>query len=340
VAALRQPVHERFTIADAADAGALRRAVGGYADRAPPAAGRGRGLAELAATELATNLLRHAKPGGWVLTRPIPPSGIELIAVDRGPGIADVAAAVAGRTPNPRGLGSGLAAVHRASSAFDIHTVPGVGTTVAAVVDLDGTVGWPSHGPLTWAGVSIGVAEVCGDAWAVTEVDGGLAVAVVDGLGHGPKASVAADAALDAFAAAPTDLAGFPERANAAMRATRGGVAAVCHLRPADGELDHLAVGNVSGRIVDGTGQRGLPFHAGALGLAARPRRTAPATYPFPPGATLVLWTDGLRSRVDVSRVDGLFAHHPAVAAATLHRDHTRERDDATVLVVQHREPS
>src|SRR5213080_4162175 len=101
---LRQPSHNRYPIADAADSGAVRRAVAGYADHLH-ATPTGRARAELVATELATNLWRHADPGGWVLTRPVPPDGIELLAVDRGPGIADPDAAVGGRTPTPHGLG-------------------------------------------------------------------------------------------------------------------------------------------------------------------------------------------------------------------------------------------
>jgi hypothetical protein len=45
------------------------------------------------------------------------------------------------------------------------------------------------------------------------------------------------------------------------------------------------------------------------------------------------LWTDGLESRLAVP--GDLLAHDPAVIAATLHRDHTRHRDDATVVVVR-----
>jgi anti-sigma regulatory factor (Ser/Thr protein kinase) len=330
VATLRQRAHDRFAMADESDAGTLRRAVAGYVDGLAPSSRRGRGLAELVATELATNLLRHADPGGWVLARPVPPARIEFIAVDRGPGITDVAAAVEGRTPNPKGLGSGLAAVRRASSTFARRS-DGGGTTVVAVVDLDD--GGPAPAPAGWGGVSVGISPVCGDGWAVAEVDGGLAVAVVDGLGHGPNASVAADAALAVFAADPTDVDGFAERANAAMRDTRGGAVAVGHLQ--DDRLHYVAIGNINGQIVAGGGSRALSFQPGTLGIAARPRKAVPTTYACPPGATVVLWTDGLRTRVSPSTVDGLAAHHPAVVAATVHRDHSRERDDATIVVVR-----
>jgi anti-sigma regulatory factor (Ser/Thr protein kinase) len=328
VGALRQPAHQRFRVAEEADAGAVRRHAARCADGlgAAPAT---KAHAELVATELSTNLVRHAKPGGWVLVRPVPPGGMEFLAVDHGPGIGDLPAALSGQSPAPRGLGLGLGAVQRASTRFDVDTGP-AGTTVLSIVD----------GPADqdWAGVSVGVMEVCGDGWAVAEVPGGLAVAVVDGLGHGTKASVAAEAALDAFAADPADLDRLVRRTNEAMRATRGGAMTACLLEPGRGELHYFAVGNVSGRVLTGTEERGLVFFAGTFGLRLNPPRTRVLSQPWLPGARLVLWTDGLNSRLDLGARPDLLDRDPAVAAAVLHRDHTRERDDATVVVIRHPE--
>jgi len=314
---------------DEADVGAVRRVVARYADELG-ASDAGRGRAQLVATELATNLVRHAKPGGWLLARPVPPAGIELLAVDHGPGIADLAAALDGRTPEPSGLGRGLAGVRRACARFDVHTERERGSAVLALIDLGG-----SAPPRSWGGVSVGVTEVCGDGWAVLEADGGLTVAVVDGLGHGRAASLASDAALDALAADPLDLAGFLVRANDAMRTTRGAAAAVCRLDPARGELRYVVVGNVSGCVVTGTGEQRLTFTPGTLGISAAPPRGRVLGCPWPPGAALVLWTDGLASRLGLPAEPALLTHDPAVVAAALHRDHSRERDDATVVVVR-----
>ncbi len=330
---LRQPSHDRYLIADQVDAGAVRRAVARYAD-AQHAAPERRGRAELVATELATNLLRHAEPGGWILVRPLP-AAIELIAVDRGPGIPDMAVALSGRAypvPTPEGLGCGLAAVRRAASVFDVYTRPGRGTTILAIVDLDGSSAPPRR--RCWAGVEVALTEESGDGWAVAEVDHGLAVAVVDGLGHGPQASIAADAALSAFARDAADLDTFLARANAAMRTTRGGAVAVCRLDLTRRVLECVALGNISGRILAHGAERGLLSRSGTVGLLERPPRAQPSSYPWPAGATLVLWSDGLHSRLDLSTEPSLLAHDPAVVAATLHRNHARERDDATVVVI------
>jgi anti-sigma regulatory factor (Ser/Thr protein kinase) len=325
---LRQPCHHRYPIASEADVGAVRRAAAGYADQLH-ATEAARGRVELVATELATNLLRHAGPGGWLLLRPVPPGAVELIAVDRGPGIADPAGALDGRTPTPHGLGRGLAVIRRASAEFDLYTERDAGTVVLSLVDV--TDGAPVA--RTCGGVSTPVAQLCGDGWAVAPVPDGLAVAVVDGLGHGAGASAAADAAIEAFAKDPADLAGYAARANELMRATRGGAVAVCRLRPE--RVEYLAVGNVTGRLVAGTGERGLTGVSGTLGINAAPPRVRLAAFDWAPGGVLVLWTDGLTSRIQLTGHPGLLRRHPAVIAAVLYRDHVRERDDATVVVLR-----
>jgi anti-sigma regulatory factor (Ser/Thr protein kinase) len=331
VESLRQSSHEVFVVGDETDVGAIRRAVAGHARRLG-ADDVGQSRAELVATELATNLLRHARPGGSVLIRPIPPTGIEIIAVDDGPGIADLPRVLDGRSGSPGGLGCGLAAVRRATSRFDVHTRDGRGTTVLAVVDVASAA--PSAAPArTWAGVSVAVDRDCGDGWAVIEIDDDVALAVVDGLGHGPRASAAAEAALDAFAADPGDLNCYVARANKATRATRGAVVAACHLRRKARELDYVAVGNISGRICHAGRERGLVTIGGTVGTQLNPPSVSVVTYPWPSGARLVLWTDGLTSHLDLQD-PGLMAHDPAVIAAVLHRDHTRHRDDATVVVL------
>jgi anti-sigma regulatory factor (Ser/Thr protein kinase) len=337
---LRQPSHQRFTVSQTADVGAVRRAVSSYADRLRA----GPGLADragMAATELATNLLHHALPGGWILVRPLPPAAVEILAADRGPGINDVAAALDGRSPRRDGLGCGLSAVARVSSCFDIDTGPGRPTTVLSVVEsTDAVRAAAPRPPRSWAGVSVGIDEACGDGWAVTEVSGGITVTVVDGIGHGVYASAAAAAAVATLADAPADLDGYLARANSGLRGTRGAVVAVCRRESGRGELRCLSVGNISGGIVGHGEQRTLVAYRGAVGTHATPPPTKIVSYPWPPGATLVLWTDGLASHIDLAPYAELFSRDPAIAAAALHRDHSTDRDDSTVVVVRnHAQP-
>ena len=330
----RQTGHQRFRVSHTADVGAVRRAVSGYADQLDA----GPGLADRAgqaATELAANLLRHALPGGWILARPLPPSAVEIIAVDHGPCAGD-ATAEAGQPPRRAGLGYGLAAVARVSSYFDIDTCPGRPTTVLAVVASSGaTRAAALPAPRAWAGISVGLDETCGDGWAVAEVSGGTTVAVVDGSGHGNYAFAAAAAALAALADDPADLDSYLARANAAMLGTRGAAIAVCRLEPGCGEMRCLSVGNVRGAILSDSGPHTLIHCRGTVGAHVVPPPARIACYPWPAGAMLVLWTDGLADHIELTAYARQSTHDPAITAAALYRDHSSDSDDSTVVVVK-----
>ena len=54
-----------------------------------------------------------------------------------------------------------------------------------------------------------------------------------------------------------------------------------------------------------------------------------------PSGSFVVLHSDGLKSRWDLSLYPGLSVRHPALIAAVLYRDFARDHDDVTVFVVR-----
>ena len=348
VTALEVPApHRRFRIEVEEDVGELRRAVRAQAARIPALR---EGEAELVATELATNILRHT-PGGYVLARPAG-DGIELIAVDRGPGLPssvqghlprEATAPGTGLSRTPGGLGVGLAAVRRRSWLFDCYSDRGGAVILARV----GPAAGPPTGPWQWGGIDVplGGEGPSGDAWAVAATLRGLVAVLADGLGHGPDAAAAAHEAItvleqrpDHFASAghaEATVAEFAEQAHQGMRGTRGGVLGACHLDPGTGKAVFVGVGNVAGRIHSGGKSAHLVSHPGTLGVSVVPPRIRPEKYAWSVGATLVLTTDGIDTRWDLATRPDLARHHPAIVAAVLHRDHARGRDDAAVLVVR-----
>jgi len=157
---------------------------------------------------------------------------------------------------------------------------------------------------------------------------------VADGLGHGPLAAEAAQAAERLFLRdAGTELEVFLQHAHAELGRTRGAAIAVARGAGADERLSFAGVGNVSGSIVDAHERRGLAAHNGTIGVALPRLQTF--EYDWPAHALVVLHSDGLRSRWSLRDYPGLHARHPTVVAAALHRDHRRPHDDATVLVAR-----
>ncbi|MCB0950614.1 MAG: SpoIIE family protein phosphatase [Mycobacterium sp.] len=322
--------HCRHPIDVPEDVGALRRAV---AHLATPGSVRP-GEAELVATELGTNLLRHAAPGGYVLYRQTA-HGIEFLSVDSGPGMAPHRPSGAAATPvRPAsgGLSAGLAGIRRMSAEYDCYS-SSTGTVVLA--RLGGTRA--PNGRWRHGGVNtpLGGAGPSGDAWAVTGQER-LAVLVVDGLGHGEEAAVAAGAAVKSFEQrAVTDPAAVLPRANEAMRGTRGGVAGACVIDPVAGRLTFAGVGNIAGAVVRGDDKQHLVSHPGTLGTQLSVPNFRTRHYRWSPGATMIMSSDGIRAGWTLSDYPGLTRRDPAVVAAVLHRDFARATDDATVLVVQ-----
>jgi hypothetical protein len=60
--------------------------------------------------------------------------------------------------------------------------------------------------------------------------------------------------------------------------------------------------------------------------------------YAWEARATLVMASDGLDTRWSLDDYPGLAARDPALIAGVLYRDHTRGRDDVTVVAVRERE--
>jgi hypothetical protein len=157
---------------------------------------------------------------------------------------------------------------------------------------------------------------------------------LVDGLGHGPQAAIAARAALSVF---PTRTTGTVEASlnamNVALHSTRGAALSLATIDPARKSARFCGVGNVDGRIVTVEASRHLVPQNGIVGHTM-PRPTA-VEMPWPTDARLVMHSDGISSRWNMNAYPGLLARHPALLAGILFRDFARPRDDATVIALR-----
>ncbi len=288
----------------------------------------------IVAAEAAGNLVKHADQG-IVMVRPVrtaEQAGVEIIAIDSGPGIADVPHAMGDGHSSVGTLGIGLGAIQRQSSRWDLHSVPGRGTVLALQV-------WPDRAPEpSWvSGLTRPLTgeQVCGDAYASRDVEGRRQVMVCDGLGHGGLAAVAANEAVRAFRKAP---AGPPATVvdvlHRALGHTRGAAVAVAELDQAAGLIHYAGLGNIAGTVFgpDG-GRRGMVSLPGIAGHQRRQLREY--DYPMPSGAVVLMHSDGIVDRWQESDYPGLLTRTPAVIAATVLRDAGTRRDDAGVLVAR-----
>ena len=296
------------------------------------------GAVAIAVTELATNLFKHAG-GGELIVQAVADGarlGLDVVSVDRGPGLGSVAAAMRDGFSTAGSPGNGLGALARLADRLDIHSVPGAGTVIGGRLWARPRARGERAPRLEVAGLSVALAgqTECGDTWAWLDRGAEVRVLVADGLGHGAEAAQASRRAVEIFAEHPADSpAALLDRLHAGLRPTRGAAAAVVVIDLDRGEACYAGVGNIAGVIVTGGTARSMVSHNGTLGHDAR--RIAEFTYPFTPDALLVLHSDGLSARWNLETYPGLAARHPAVIAGVLYRDFRRERDDATIVVAR-----
>jgi len=176
--------------------------------------------------------------------------------------------------------------------------------------------------------------EVCGDSWHAEMSGRALSVMVADGLGHGPDARVASQAALLALkgrgAMSPTRLL---ELAHEAARPTRGAAVAAARIDFDQGLVSFAGVGNISASIHGPDARRQMMSHNGIVGHNVR--KIQEFSFPWTPDSILILHSDGLGTHWDLQSYLGLAHRHPALIAAILYRDHARPRDDACIVVIK-----
>lgn len=296
------------------------------------------GEAALLAVELTQNIARHAQDG-LICLRALQrgeQSGVEILALDRGPGISDVARALRDGYSTAGTAGKGLGAVQRIATAFDIYSQVNGGTVVLAQVwdksavratrqmDFEvGAISRPKEGE-----------SVCGDAWYVNVTSRRAVVMVVDGLGHGFGAMTAAHEAESIVAEerqrSPLHIL---TACHAGLRATRGVAMAVAELHYGGHEMRYSSVGNIAGEVSHPGGSRGLAGQNGIVGHQMR--KVSEFVQAWSNDSVLLLHSDGLSSRVHLDRYAGLATRHPSVIAGVMFRDFERGRDDATIVCVR-----
>ncbi|WP_037857581.1 SpoIIE family protein phosphatase [Streptomyces sp. NRRL S-340] len=302
-------------------------------------------VAALVATELATNLLRHAGGGRMVINlvdraRPHERTpAVQLTALDHGPGIGDVGAATRdGYTTSDASLGAGLGTCLRISNAFDLHSTP---RGTVAVARVDRAPGREAIGPSCRAGginVPLAQAGHSGDAWTWTRSGARLTLMLADGLGHGAEAGHASGAAVDALhRAAHLPPEEILRQMHPVLRPTRGAAVAVAQLDTDRAQLAFAGVGNIGARLYTARSWEHLVSHPGIVG-ARFPARVPVRHRPWRAGSLLVLHSDGLPSRWVPPDDRVLLSHDPAVVAATVLRDASSPaspvRDDTSVAVL------
>lgn len=287
------------------------------------------------ATEAANNLWKHARDGKIIFRRldEQKRKGLEILAVDKGPGMTDVSKCLRDGFSTAGSAGTGLGAISRLSDFFDIYSASG-GT---GLLSQNWVGGIPKkRDPFQTGAVCLPRLDetACGDDWFLRQTPTATQLLVVDGLGHGIGAAEVADLAVATFSEmkelSPVQIV---SRLHGVLRAGRGASLAVANIDLSENLVRYAGVGNISGTILEGAQTRSLISHNGIVGHEMP--RAHEFQYPWSAGCTLVMHSDGLTSKWKLDSYPGLLARHPALIAGVLFRDFQRTRDDISVVVIR-----
>jgi len=303
------------------------------------------GKVNIVVSELVTNLAKYASEGGELLVKPIgsPVTGVEILCLDNGPGMADPARMQEDGFSTYGSAGEGLGAIKRQSDEYDLYSQPGIGTAVLSRIYKSGRKKDLAASSPRFEIGHVMVAKAneafCGDGFAFMQRGTDIYILAADGLGHGAHAHEASDQAAKLFLASPaTAPAEALRHIHGNIKRTRGAVGLVANISGSTHRISYCGVGNIAGKLftidgsIAGSSYKNIISYNGILG------HNIPATLSnqhldWERNRVLVLHSDGLRSRWDLAKFPNLIRHHASTIAAVLYKTNSRQTDDSLVLV-------
>jgi anti-sigma regulatory factor (Ser/Thr protein kinase)/serine/threonine protein phosphatase PrpC len=293
----------------------------------------------LVVAELTSNLIKHVGEGDIQL-RSIESAGragIEIVSEDNGTGIPDVERGITDGYSTAGSLGGGLGAVNRLMDGLEFFPRPQAGLRIVcqrwvrpATRNVSGR--WLEFGAATRA---CRMLPENGDTFVIRQWEGHALAGVIDGLGHGPFAQRAAQAArhyIEHHFDQP--LESLFRGVGRACHATRGVVMALARFDLAEAKVQVASVGNVELRLVGSPEPFRSIVRRGIVGLNGAPK-PVPTDHPWTSACILIFHSDGVTARWNSDELAKVTGEGAGVMARWLLERYGRLEDDATVLVAR-----
>lgn len=177
--------------------------------------------------------------------------------------------------------------------------------------------------------------SVCGDSYLILEGDHSVLLALVDGLGHGPKAAEASQAAVGVIREGNTDpsLRDLMKNCHERLRRTRGAVIGIIRIEPEEKQLRYVGIGNIGMRVLGKTHQIRPVSRQGLVG--SNLGHSFEEVVPYHPGDLVIMHSDGLSERFATDDILGLFQKKVQTIADELVDRFGKDTDDVTVIVAK-----
>lgn len=302
---------------------------------------RQRGEIDIIVSELSSNLVKHAK-SGELLYRVSSTDGahpvFEIISLDNGPGMTDPGKMMRDGISTTATLGQGLGAMSRLSSLFQLYSMPDWGTVAYSLYsskDKKYAKNKSLDLQITGLCVSKPSESVSGDAFKVKRTDGTVQLFLGDGLGHGVHAKEAVGKAIEAFeSSTETDPVNILREIHEKVRRSRGLVATIAVVDKKNGVWRICGLGNITTRLYTGIAYRNYMPYNGTLGLNI-PYSMKESVFDVQKNQNLIMNSDGIKTRWDITRYPGIFKYDGAIVAAAVYKDYTRRTDDSSLVIAK-----
>jgi serine phosphatase RsbU (regulator of sigma subunit) len=187
---------------------------------------------------------------------------------------------------------------------------------------------------IEWGRAGTALEYDSGDLDVVVSFPGGALIALIDGLGHGVEAALAARAAAQVLEADPgLHVIDLVRRCHDALRKTRGAVMTVASLSQPVSAMTWIGVGNVDGVLLRGAGNMdaAVVSRGGVVGYQLPALRAT--TVPISTGDMLIMATDGIRNGFST---DIAIDQSPQDIADSIVARCSKGSDDACVVVARY----
>ena len=176
-----------------------------------------------------------------------------------------------------------------------------------------------------------------GDSYVIEKIDQKILISVIDGIGHGVHADNAATKCVNTIkkyiqSSEDCNLIILFNRCHEALKSTDGVVMASVLVDAPHGTIRYAGIGNIATRII---GMKNIyPISRGGI-VGYNMPAVKEYTYPYKRGDLILMYTDGIISRINSDLCIRLQNLEEQTIAEELFKQYARDDDDATLLVAR-----
>jgi anti-sigma regulatory factor (Ser/Thr protein kinase) len=289
-------------------------------------------------SELASNIHKYAGAGKIIIVPFVSANlkALDIYSVDHGPGIEDINRVLQDGYTTKTSLGIGLGAVKRMSDEFDIYSFfkdSLINKNITIIFSRKYLKDSEKHYKFAFLSRALKGEDYNGDALFLNIEGKKLTAALIDGIGHGEIAYTASYRAINYLIKNyEKNLDDILQDIDKELNHTFGAVASIIKIDKQKRKMIHAGVGNISARVLNAVNKINPISTNGYLGSNKIKIKTE--EYDWSPNNIIIMTSDGIREKWNLSYYNELMAKHPAIIAQFIFQFFAKPNDDASIFVI------